>query len=94
MIEAKYFPEKSSYEDEVEHSNDQLARELDNLDILEHGDLGWDTIGVVVGKSPLYLTQDASAPSAALQESLLNYRRKCNWVETIYWTSWRHLTRP
>ena len=91
MIEAKYLSEKSSYEDEGERPNDQLARELDNLEMLEPGDLGWDTTKEVVGRSLLYLTQDASIPSTALQESLREYRRKRNRVGTIYWTSWRHL---
>jgi len=91
MIEAKYFSEKSSYEDEGERPNDQLARELDNLEVLEPGDLGWNTTKAVVGRSLLYLTQEASISSTALQESLREYRRKRNRVGTIYWTSWRHL---
>ncbi|MCL0091359.1 hypothetical protein M1N57_00595 [Dehalococcoidales bacterium] len=73
MIEAKYLSEKSSYEDEGERPNDQLARELDNLEVLEPGDLGWNTTKAVVGRLLLYLTQDASIPSTALQESLREY---------------------
>lgn len=91
MIEAKYLSEKSSYEDEGERPNDQLARELDNLEVLEPGDLGWDATKEVVVRSLLYLTQDASIPSTALQESLREYRQKRNRVGTIYWTSWRYL---
>lgn len=91
MIEAKYLSEKSSYENESEHPNDQLARELHNLEALEPGDLGWKTTKEVVDRSLVYLTQDASIPSTALQESLQEYRRKRNRVGTIYWISWRYL---
>jgi hypothetical protein len=91
MIEAKYLSEKSSYENESEHPNDQLARELDSLEVLEPSDLGWNTTKEVVGRSLLYLTQDASIPSTALQESLREYRWKRNRLGTIYWTSWRYL---
>jgi len=91
MIEAKYLSDKSSYEDEGEPPNDQLARELDNLDVLEPSDLGWDTSKEVLGRSLLYLTQDASIPSTAIQESLGEYRRKRSLIGVIYWTSWRYL---
>jgi len=92
VIEAKYLSDKSSYEDEGERPNDQLARELDNLEVLEPGDLGWNTTKEVVGRSLVYVTQDASTPSTSLQESLREYRRKRNRIGTIYWTSWRHLS--
>lgn len=91
MVEAKYLSGKSSREDEDERPNDQLARELDNLELLEPNDLEWNTTKVVIGRSLLYLTQDASIPSRAIQESLKEYRRKRNQHGRIYWTSWRHL---
>jgi len=91
MIEAKYLSEKSSYENESEHPNDQLARELHNLEALGPSDLGWKTTKEVVDRSLVYLTQDVSIPLTALQESLQEYRRKRNRVGTIYWTSWRYL---
>lgn len=91
MIEAKYLSGKSSYENEGERPNDQLARELDNLDILEPSDLSWNTIKEVIDRSLLYLTQDASIPATALQESLKEYSRKRNRSGAIYWTSWRQL---
>jgi hypothetical protein len=91
MIETKYLSEKSSYENESEYPNDQLARELHNLEVLEPGDLGWETTKEVIDKSLVYLTQDVSIPLTALEESLQEYRQKCNRVGTIYWTSWRYL---
>jgi hypothetical protein len=91
MIEAKYLSGKSSYEDEGERPNDQLARELDNLEVLEPADLGWDTTKEVVGRSLLYLTPDASIPSTALRESLMEYTRKRDRTGVIYWTSWRYI---
>lgn len=91
MIEAKYHSEKSSYENGGEHPNDQLARELHNLEALGSGDLGWKTTKEVVDRSLVYLTQDVSIPLTALQESLQEYRRKRNRAGTIYWTSWRYL---
>jgi hypothetical protein len=91
MIEAKYLSNKSSYEDQSERPNDQLARELDNLEVLAPHDLGWNTTKEVVDRSLIYLTQDVSLPSIALQGSLREYRRKRNRIGTIYWTSWRCL---
>jgi len=92
MVEAKYLSGKSSYEDEDERPNDQLARELDNLELLGPNDLEWNTTKEVIGRSLLYLTQDASIPSHTIQESLKEYRRKRKQHGKIYWTSWRHLS--
>ncbi|MDP3061942.1 MAG: hypothetical protein Q8O40_01830 [Chloroflexota bacterium] len=91
MVEAKYFSDKSSFEDEGEHPKDQLARELDNLDILKPGDLGWRTQKEVTQKTLLYVTQDVAMPRNAIRESLSEYSRKRGKPGTIYWTSWRSL---
>jgi hypothetical protein len=91
LIEAKYYSGLSSEEDERAEPNDQLARELDNLDALSCVGLGWVTHLRIVSRMLLFVTQDMGMPRKLLAQSLAEYQRKRNRQADIYWTSWRFL---
>jgi len=91
LIEAKYYSELSSEEDEREEPNDQLARELDNLDVVSVATLGWDPQLDIASRRLLFITQDMGIPRGLLVKSLAEYTRKRNKEGDIYWASWRFL---
>lgn len=92
LIEAKYYSGLSSEEDERAEPNDQLARELDNLDAVSCATLGWNPQLDIVSRSLLFITQDMGIPRDLLLQSLAEYTRKRNKEGDIYWTSWRFLS--
>ena len=91
LIEAKYYSGLSSEEDERAEPNDQLARELDNLDVLSCATLGWRTHLEIASRTLLFVTQDMGIPHDLLVKSLAEYARKRNKHGDIFWASWRFL---
>jgi len=91
FIEAKYHSGLSSEEDEGESPNDQLARELDNLDRISPVNLHWSPDLTIASRTLLFVTQDMGMPRALVAQSLAEYQRKRNKQGDIYWTSWRFL---
>jgi len=91
LVEAKYYSGLSSEEDERLEPNDQLARELDNLDIVSPLDLGWKPELDIVSRTLLFVTQDMGMPYGLLAQSLAEYKRKRNRDGDIFWASWRFL---
>jgi len=91
MAEAKYYSGLSSEEDERTEPNDQLARELDNLDTVSCATLGWGTHLEIASRALLFVTQDMGIPRNPLVKSLAEYRRKRNKDGNIFWASWRFL---
>lgn len=91
LVEAKYYSGLSSEEDEGLEPNDQLARELDNLDIVSPLDLGWKPELDIVSRTLLFVTQDMGMPYGLLAQSLAEYKRKRNRDGDIFWASWRFL---
>jgi len=90
-VEAKYYSGLSSEEDERLEPNDQLARELDNLDIVSPLDLGWKPELGIVSRTLLFVTQDMGIPRRLVAQSLAEYKRKRNRDGDIFWASWRFL---
>jgi hypothetical protein len=91
LIEAKYYSGLSSEEDEREEPNDQLARELDNLDVVSVATLGWNPQLDIASRRLLFITQHMGIPRDLLARSLAEYSRKRNRDGDIFWTSWRFL---
>jgi len=91
LVEAKYYSDLSSEEDERLEPNDQLARELDNLDGASPLDLGWKPELHIVSRTLLFLTRDMGIPRSLLAQSLAEYKRKRNRDGDIFWASWRFL---
>jgi len=91
MVEAKYYSGLSSEEDERAEPNDQLARELDNLDVVSCATLGWGTQLEIASRALLFVTQDMGIPRALLVKSLAEYGRKRNKDGDIFWASWGFL---
>jgi len=91
LVEAKYYSGLSSEEDERAEPNDQLARELDNLDAVSCATLGWRTHLEIASRALLFITQDMGIPRDLLVQSLAKYTRKRRKNGDIYWASWRFL---
>lgn len=91
LIEAKYYSGLSSEEDERAEPNDQLARELDNLDMVSCATLGWRTQSEIASRALLFITQDMGIPRDLIVKSLAEYTRKRNRDGDIFWVSWRFL---
>ncbi len=91
FIESKYYSGLSSEEDERAKPNDQLTRELDNLDVVSCANLGWRTHSEIAARSLLFVTQDMGIPQNLLLKSLGEYDRKRNKHGDIFWASWRSL---
>jgi len=91
LVEAKYLSGISSDEDERPEPNDQLAREVDNLQGLSCATLHWDAHLRIRSRALLFVTQDLGIPRDSLDASLREYRSKRNAEAALYWTSWRHL---
>jgi len=90
-IEAKYHADISSEEDERSEPNDQLARELDNINDINIAALRWDSALIVASRNLLYVTQDMSMPRTTLATSLDEFTRKRKIEGDIFWSSWRFL---
>jgi len=91
LVEAKYYSGLSSQEDERAEPNDQLARELDNLDAVSCATLGWRTHLEIASRALLFVTQDMGIPRDLLVQSLAEYARKRKRDGDIFWASWRFL---
>lgn len=91
LVEAKYYSGLSSEEDERLEPNDQLARELDNLDAVSCVALGWKPQLDIASRTLLFVTQHMGIPHDLLAQSLAEYSRKRNRDGDIFWTSWRFL---
>ena len=91
LVEAKYYSGLSSEEDERTEPNDQLARELDNLDAVSCTVLGWEPRLEIASRTLLFVTQDMGIPRTLLAKSLDEYTRKRHKSGDIYWASWRFL---
>lgn len=91
LVEAKYYSGLSSEEDEREEPNDQLARQLDNLDVISLATLGWNPQLDITSRRLLFITQHMGIPRDLLAQSLAEYTRKRNRDGDIFWTSWRFL---
>jgi hypothetical protein len=90
-VEAKYYASLSSEEDERAQPNNQLARELDNLNEVTAVALGWNHGLRIVSRTLLFVTQDMGMPRADLARSLAEFARKRKSEGDIFWTSWRFL---
>ena len=91
FIEAKYHSGILSEEDEGPVPNDQLARELDNLDAISCATLGLSTHLEIASRSLVFVTQDMGIPRDLLAQSLAEYAQKRKKDGDIFWTSWRLL---
>lgn len=91
LVEAKYYAGLSSEEDERAQPNDQLARELDNLDAISCATLGWEPRLDICSRALLFVTQDMGIPRGLLAQSLSEYARKRHRERDIFWASWRFL---
>ena len=91
LIEAKYYSGLSSEEDEYAAPNDQLARELDNLDAIACATLGWKLDLHISSRTLLFVTPDMGIPRDLLAQSLSEYKRKRHIEGDIFWASWRFL---
>lgn len=91
LIEAKYYSGLSSEEDEYAEPNDQLARELDNLEAISCATLGWKPDLYVSSRTLLFVTPDMGIPLNLLAQSLGEYKRKRRMEGDIFWVSWRFL---
>jgi hypothetical protein len=91
LVEAKYYSGLSSEEDERIEPNDQLARELDNLDVVSCATLGWKPHLDIASRVILFVTQDMGIPRDLLARSLDEYTRKRHRDGDIFWASWRFL---
>lgn len=91
LVEAKYYSGLSSEEDDRPEPNDQLARELDNLDAVTCATLGWRTHSKIASRVLLFVTQDMGIPRNLLVQSLAEYTRKRKKEGDIFWASWRFL---
>jgi hypothetical protein len=91
LVENKYYSGLSSEEDERTEPNDQLARELDNLDAVSCMVMGWEPNLRIASRTLLFITQDMGIPRALLAKSLDEYTRKRHKTGDIYWASWRFL---
>lgn len=91
FIEAKYRSGLSGEEDEGESPNNQLARELDNLDRISPLNLHWSPDLSITSRTLLFVTQGMGIPRTLIAQSLAEYERKRNKQGDIYWTSWRFL---
>lgn len=91
FVEAKYYSGLSSEENERPEPNDQLARELDNLDAVSCVTFGWEPQLDVATRTLLFVTQDMGLPRRLLAQSLAEYSRKRHKDGDIFWTSWRFL---
>ncbi len=91
LVEVKYYSELSSEEDDRPEPNDQLARELDNLDAVSCATLGWGTHSEIASRALLFVTQDIGIPRDLLVQSLAEYTRKRKKEGDIFWASWRFL---
>lgn len=89
LLEAKYYSGLSSEEDDRPEPNDQLARELDNLDAVSCAALGWSTHSKIASRTLLFVTQDMGIPRHLLMQSLAEYTRKRKREGNIFWASWR-----
>lgn len=91
MIEAKYYSGLSSDSDDSDSPNDQLARELDNLDHVSFHDFAWPPNLNILSRNLIFITKDMKIPSTLIANSLEEYTNKqCNDGD-IFWTSWRFL---
>jgi len=91
LVESKYYSGLSSEEDDRPVPNDQLARELDNLDAVSPVQLGWPPHLQVSSRRIVFVTQDMGMPRHLLAQSLSEYRRKRGREGDIFWASWRYL---
>ena len=91
FVEAKYRSGLSSEENEGESPNDQLARELDNLDKISPVNLHWSPELSITSRTLLFVTQDMGMPRTLIDRSLAEYQRKRYRQGDVYWTSWRFL---
>lgn len=91
LVEAKYYSGLSSEEGDRAEPNDQLARELDNLDAVSCATLGWGTHLEIASRVLLFVTQDMGIPRDLLVQSLAEYTRKRKRDADIFWASWRFL---
>lgn len=91
FVEAKYRSGLSSEENEGESPNDQLARELDNLDKISPVNLHWSPELSITSRTLLFVTQDMGMPRTLIAQSLAEYQRKRYRQGDVYWTSWRFL---
>jgi len=91
FVEAKYYSGLSSEEDELALPNDQLARELDNLDVASCATMGWKPDLHVSSRTLLFVTTDMGLPWDLLERSLDEYKRKRPAEGDIFWISWRFL---
>ena len=92
MIEAKYNSGLSSEEDEGSNPNDQLARELDNLDVVSPNSFGWKKQYDVISRTLVFITTDIGIPRKTMEQSYAEYQKKRNTTRNIYWVSWSSLT--
>jgi len=91
LVEAKYYSGLSSEENESVEPNDQLARELDNLEAASCATLGWRPQLEIASRAVLFVTRDMGMPRELLRQSLAAYRQKRKKEGDIFWASWRFL---
>ncbi len=85
FVEAKYYSGLSSEEDELATPNDQLARELDNLDEVSCATMGWKPDLPISSRTLLFITADMGLPRVLLGQSLGEYKRKRRINVDIFW---------
>ena len=91
MVEAKYYSGLSSEEGEDVAPQNQLARELDNLNATTPATLKWGPGLRVASRTLLFVTADLAMPRTDLAAAFDEFRRKRKQEVDILWTSWRSL---
>lgn len=83
LVEAKYHSDKSSFPDDGEAPNDQLACEFDNLSKKSRTEKADPIL--------LYVTADLGFPKDSVEESQREFLQKRKEKMNIYWISWRRI---
>ncbi|MFC2014793.1 hypothetical protein ACFLUP_02235 [Chloroflexota bacterium] len=91
MVEVKYRSGPSSLENEGILPHHQLARELDQLEVVSCDILGWETSIEPSSRKLIYLTQDFASPREDIDKASKEYLSKRKVKGEIYWLSWRLL---
>ncbi len=91
MIEAKYLSGPSSEADEKDLPHHQLARELDQLSVIDATAFGWETCAKPSACFLVYVTRDNTMPTEDIKEGLSEYCKKSKKTAEVYWTSWSKL---
>lgn len=84
LVEAKYYSGLSSEENESVEPNDQLARELDNLEAASCATLGWRPQLEIASRAVLFVTRDMGMPRELLRQKIEQIEAKIRRIHEGY----------